>query len=94
MSGKSPCRTLAGPWPEPVFQQNRSVLVAKWRMILRRSVPKPVSWSALRCLTGQMLVLPVPHAPKNLIGGWGLSRSVMPGGWGFYLALAATISAS
>src|ERR1019366_7067760 len=42
---------------------------------------------ALRCSTVIMVVLAAES-------GWGLSRSVMPGGLGFYLALAATISAS
>ena len=40
-------------------------------------------------LPGRMGIPPGP-----VWRGWGLSRSVMPGGWGFYLALAATISAS
>ena len=72
----------------------KSALVVKWRMILRGfGPPRPVPWSALLCLTGQPLVPAAPRRAK-IWQGWGLYRSVVLGGWGFYLALAATISAS
>jgi hypothetical protein len=51
------------------------------------SAPTPLSLACSSVLDGNMVVLAAES-------GWGLSRSVMAGGWGFYLALAATISAS
>jgi hypothetical protein len=51
------------------------------------SAPAPLSVVGSSVLGGQMVVLAAES-------GWGLSRSVMPGGWGFYLALVAPISAS
>ena len=47
------------------------------------SAPTPLSVVCSSVLDRHMVVLAAES-------GWGLSRSVMSGGWGFYLALAAT----
>src|ERR1035437_6266053 len=83
----TPYRTLAGPWPEPVFQH---WILPDCQMAddpLGVRLPTPLSVVCSSVLDGHMVVLAAEI-------GWGLSRSVMPGGWEFYLAEPALISAS
>ena len=67
----------------------KSALVAKWRMIPRRSAPTPFSVVGSAVLDGEMVVL-----AGTILAGVGIMQIGVARGMGSYLALAATISAS
>ena len=79
-----------GPAPTPIHGFGNCQSLRTTPSLARKThsrPPRQSSRSALRCSTVIMVVLAAES-------GWGLWLLVLQGGWGFYLALAATISAS